>query len=108
MKSQIFYKCLLTATLCLAVVLLNAQNKEFILVKGAKTSSELTTGETHRYSLNLDANQFVFANLFQRGIDLKITALDPDGKELGQFDSPNYRNGDEPVTLLTEKKGKYI
>ncbi|HLO59007.1 MAG TPA: serine hydrolase [Bacteroidales bacterium] len=108
MKPQIAYKCMITAFFCFAMLLVNCQTKEFTLTQGTKTSAELKTGETHRYSLNLDANQFVFANLFQRGIDLKITAYDPDGKVLGQFDSPNFRNGDEPITLLSDKKGKYI
>jgi len=95
--------------LCITIVFAaNAQNKEFTLVKGATTSSGIATGDLHRYTLDLDTNQFIYANLFQRGIDLKITAYSPDGKIIGLFDRPNFRNGDEPVTLLTDKKGKYI
>lgn len=95
--------------LCMTMFIMSyAQTKEFQLVKGVQTSSEIATGEVHRYILDLEANQFIFANLFQRGIDLKIAAVSPDGKVMGQFDSPNYRNGDEPISLLTDKKGKYI
>lgn len=86
----------------------NAQSKEFTLAMGEKISSTLTTGDIHRYALMLDAQQFIHANLFQNGIDLKIVAYSPDGSIIGQFDSPNYRNGDEPITLLTDKQGKYI
>jgi hypothetical protein len=104
MKSQKAYRYMIIAALCMTVVFtVNAQNKEFTLVKGAKTSSGIATGDLHRYTLDLNANQFIYVNLFQRGIDLKITAYSPDRKIIGQYDSPNYRNGDEPIMLLTEK-----
>lgn len=86
----------------------NAQSKEFTLIRGVKTSSTLTTGDIHRYTMNLDSQQFIYVNLFQNGIDLNIVAYSPDGTIIGQFDSPNYRNGDEPITLLTDKEGKYV
>lgn len=109
MKSQEAYRYMIVMGLCLTIVFTaKSQNKELTLVKGAKTSSGIAIDDLHRYTLDLDANQFIYANLFQRGIDLKIAVYNPDGKIIGQFDSPNFRNGDEPITLLTEKKGKYI
>jgi CubicO group peptidase (beta-lactamase class C family) len=95
--------------ICITIIVkTNAQNKEVPLVKGAKSSSGIATGDIHRYALDLNPNQFIYATLFQKGIDLKIIAYNPDGQIIGQFDSPNFRNGDEPITLLTDKKGKYI
>ncbi len=44
----------------------------------------------------------------QNGIDAMITTYDPDGNKLKDFDSPNFRNGAEPVTLFTNKKGIYV
>jgi CubicO group peptidase (beta-lactamase class C family) len=109
MKSQKVYRYMFITVLFMTMFFpINAQNKEITLAKGDVASSGITTGDVHRYTLTLDANQFVFANLFQKGIDIKITAYDPDGKVIGQFDSPNYRNGDEPISLLTDKKGTYI
>jgi len=37
-----------------------------------------------------------------------ITTYDPDGNKMEEFDSPNFRNGDEPVLLFTGKKGIYV
>lgn len=109
MKSPIARRYMFIMALAMiCVYLANAQNKELPLVKDAKTSSGIVTGDIHRYTLDLEQNQFIYANLFQRGIDLKITAYSPEGKIIGQFDSPNFRNGDERITLLTYEKGRYI
>ncbi len=109
MKSQKSSRQLAMIILFMAVVLtVNAQNKCIPLVLGKQITSGISTGETHNYELDLDASQFVFVNLFQKGIDLKIRAIGPNGEILDQFDSPNFRNGDEPVSLLTGIKGKYM
>jgi erythromycin esterase len=109
MKSQI-NSCFVIATmffLCFTLTL-RSQDKQSVLVKGVPVSTLFTTGETHRYTVSIDANQYAFFNLIQDGIDAMITMYDPDGKKLGQFDSPNFRNGDEPITLITDKKGNYV
>lgn len=36
-----------------------------------------------------------------------ITTIDPDGKKIQDFDSPNGRKGDEFITLFSDKKGIY-
>lgn len=85
-----------------------AQDKQAELKKGVMISDVLKKDIRHRYTVNLKANQYAYFNLIQHGIDAKITTYDPDGIKLEEFDSPNFRNGDEPVSLVTAKSGNYI
>ncbi len=84
------------------------QQKLAELKRGIAVSDLLKKDAPHRYTVNLDASQFAFFNLVQHGIDAMITTYDPDGNKMEEFDSPNFRNGDEPVTLFTGKKGTYV
>jgi CubicO group peptidase (beta-lactamase class C family) len=84
------------------------QQKQVELKKGILVSDVLKKDAAHRYTVNLEANQFACFNLMQHGIDAMITTYDADGNKIEDFDSPNFRNGDEPVILISEKKGTYI
>jgi len=72
----------------------------------AKTTKSFTHGETHIHTIELEANQYVYFQLMQKDIDLKIN-VEFNEKEIGEFDSPNYRNGAEPITFTTESEGMY-
>jgi CubicO group peptidase (beta-lactamase class C family) len=78
------------------------------LKKGVSLSELLKAGDNHRYSIKMDANMFAYFSLLQDGVDAMITTYDPDGKKIQSFDSPNGRNGLEPITLFSEKKGNYV
>jgi CubicO group peptidase (beta-lactamase class C family) len=84
-----------------------SQEQQSQLKKGIRISKLLKAGEKHKYVVKLDANQFAFFRLEQKGIDAMITTYDPDGKKIEDFDSPNGRKGDEPVVLFTGEKGNY-
>ncbi len=56
----------------------------------------------------MDADQFAFFRLEQKGVDARITTYDPDGQKIQFFDSPNGKKGDEIITLFSGKKGNYI
>jgi CHAT domain-containing protein len=43
----------------------------------------------------------------QRGIDVVVQVIAPDGKQLMEVDSPNGDQGPEPVMLITEAAGVY-
>lgn len=103
------FSCILLAILLTACfsVPLKSQDKQSTLVKGQKVSEILKAGDKHRYTLSMESNQFAFFRLNQKGVDALITTIDPDGKKIEDFDSPNGRRGDEPVTLFTDKKGTY-
>jgi len=109
MKSQknlCFLLCLLFLTLLPGS--LKSQERQSELKKGVPVSELLKAGDTLRYTVTMDANMFSYFNLLQDGVDAMITTFDPDGKKILSFDSPNGRKGPEPVTLFSDKKGKYV
>ena len=109
MKSQknlCFLLCLLFLTLLSGS--LKSQEMQSELKKGVPVSELLKAGDTLRYTVTMDANMFSYFNLLQDGVDALITTFDPDGGKILSFDSPNGRKGPEPVTIFSEKKGKYV
>ena len=109
MKSQknlCFLLCLLFLTLLSGS--LKSQERQSELKKGVPVSELLKAGDTLRYTVTMDANMFSYFNLLQDGVDAMITTFDPDGEKILSFDSPNGRKGPEPVTLFSDKKGKYV
>jgi CubicO group peptidase (beta-lactamase class C family) len=93
-------------TVCFSLPL-KSQDKQAELIKGKKVSELLKAGEKHNYKVKLEKDQFAFFRLEQNGVDALITTIDPDGKKLESFDSPNGRKGEEPVILISDKKGDY-
>ena len=87
---------------------LKSQDKQSELKKGVPISELLKTGDTLRYIVKMDVNMFAYFNLVQDGVDAVITTFDPDGNKIKSFDSPNGRNGPEPVTIFSNKKGEYV
>lgn len=77
------------------------------LAAGKPIERELKAGELHIYRVRLDANQLLRAIVDQRGIDVVVRALAPDGKQIVEVDGPNGANGPEPVTLISETAGSY-
>jgi CHAT domain-containing protein/Tfp pilus assembly protein PilF len=74
---------------------------------GKSIERELKGGESHSYEIALEAGKFLNAVVEQRGIDVVVQVLAPDGKQLMEVDSPNGDQGPEPVPLITEAAGVY-
>lgn len=68
----------------------------------------LSGGEEHSYRVSLKAGQYVNFIAEQKGIDVVLTLLDPDGKKLAEADSPNGTDGPESLSHVADIKGKYI
>ncbi|MBX7223277.1 MAG: CHAT domain-containing protein [Blastocatellia bacterium] len=69
---------------------------------------ELKGGECHRYSLTLSPNSFLHLQVEQKGIDLALILVGPDGKELRKEN--NWYNGPvgpEQLLLLATETGQY-
>ncbi len=64
-------------------------------------------GETHTFSVSLKPDQFMQLIVDQRGIDIVVRAFSPDGKSLGEFDSPNGASGPEGVSFVAKVNGLY-
>lgn len=109
MRSQKDFFCILFSLFLMMTVLpLTGQENQVELKKGVLYSDILKKDAGHRYTVRIDASQFAYFNLVQHGIDAMITLYDPDGNKIEEFDSPNFRNGDEPIILFSDKKGNYV
>ena len=87
---------------------LQAQTTRNEILKGKTISASIKQGEKQKYTIKLNEKQFAFLKLIQKGVDVTISASDPDGKKLDEFDSPNGKEGPEPITLISHKKGTYL
>lgn len=78
-----------------------------VLRIGNPITREFTTAGSHQFTMTVSGNQFIRLDLEQKGIDVSITAWDPNGDPIGRFDSPNGMNGPEAITFIAEHKGTY-
>src|SRR6185369_6089020 len=77
------------------------------LQSGLPISRTIGRNQSQRFSLILDQNQFAQVVVDQRGIDVIVRVFSPDGKTLGEFDSPNGANGPENVSVVAVMPGTY-
>lgn len=75
---------------------------------GMNISSEISSGETHRYKFLLEEGKFAFFKLMQQGVNVKITTFDPEGKKLTDFNGRNGKSGIESVNVSSDKEGEYV
>lgn len=106
--SQSIIKLSILLLLLAPINKIQAQIGKGELVKDKPISSKFDTSEKHLYTINLENNQFAFFKLMQKGIDLKVTTYSTLNEKLEEFDSPNYRNGYETISISSDKKGKYL
>jgi hypothetical protein len=85
--------------------LLSAQDEARTLVRGQAVEREIAAGETHRYRVDLETDQFLFVAVEQQGIDLVVRVLGPSGEELDEVDSPNGSWGLEAVAFFPSGSG---
>ena len=78
------------------------------LQSGLPITRNLSRGQSQRFSLLLDQNQFAQIVVDQRGIDVIVRVSSPDGKPLAEFDSPNGANGPEKVPVVATTSGTYF
>ena len=69
------------------------------LTEGLVLEREAVVGETHRYSIELLAGQYVHLPVEQRGVDVSLTVTGPDGAVLMEGDMLCAEIGPEPVAF---------
>jgi CHAT domain-containing protein/Tfp pilus assembly protein PilF len=72
-----------------------------------KLESTLKGGEAHSYRVMLKAGEYFHVDVEQRGIDVVLSMISPDGKVLVERDRPNGVNGQESLSLIVITNGKY-
>lgn len=75
---------------------------------GTPIERTLKPGQTQEFMLNLKENTFVQLVVEQRGVDAIVRVSGPNGKFLGDFDSPNGNDGPEYVSFVAAAAGAYV
>jgi CHAT domain-containing protein/tetratricopeptide (TPR) repeat protein len=78
-----------------------------LLEPGKLIEREMTEGQAHYFQIILASGQYLRVVVNQRGIDVVVTLIGPDGKKLIEADSPNGARGSEMVELITGLAGDY-
>ncbi|HAF23728.1 MAG TPA: hypothetical protein DCK93_12615 [Blastocatellia bacterium] len=77
------------------------------LQPGITIEHALARGQNHSFSVNLEQDQFLQLVVDQHGIDVIVRVFSPEGKSLGEFDSPNGNEGPENVSVISVMAGVY-
>ena len=75
---------------------------------GFSVERELGEMDKHNYEVNLTKGQMLNFVAEQRGIDIMLRVLTADGKFVDRVDSPNGREGEEPVKIISPDGGRYL
>jgi len=97
----------LILTVLLPVEPTEAQSKSTSLQPGVTIENALALGQSHSFTINLEEDQFLQLVVDQHGIDVIVRVFSPEGKSLGEFDSPNGNEGPENVSLVSVVAGVY-
>src|SRR5580700_9589200 len=68
---------------------------------------ELGPGLTDAFTVDMAAGQFAHVVAEQKGVNVVVTVVGPDGKVLVTADSPNYELGPEPASWIARGAGVY-
>jgi CHAT domain-containing protein/tetratricopeptide (TPR) repeat protein len=68
----------------------------------------IKSGEIHSYSVSINLGQVLDVVVEQRGVDVVVEVMAPDGSKVIEVDSPNGSEGPEVVLLKTAHSGTYI
>ena len=74
---------------------------------GVPVERRLSGGETNTYEINLETDRFIHLILDQRGIDVVLSLIDPQGREVIAVNSPNDTRGPERLWYVSETAGLY-
>lgn len=77
------------------------------LKQGEVVRREITRGQTHAFSIALEAGQYARIVVEQFGIDLVIGTFNPDGSPQLEFDSPTASGGREMASIRAGAAGEY-
>jgi len=73
-----------------------------------KIERDMGADDIHRYRIELETDQFFSARIEQKGIDVLIRIIGPEGEQIKEIDSPTGTRGTEFILLTTKSSGEYI
>ena len=74
---------------------------------GVSIEDRIRGGEKHWFLIEAAAGQFLHVAVEQKGIDVAVVLLAPDGHQLAQSDLQNGAWGPEPIVAVVGEKGAY-
>jgi CHAT domain-containing protein/tetratricopeptide (TPR) repeat protein len=74
---------------------------------GHPVERTLSGGQVHSYLVAITAGQFVYVSVEQKGIDVVVKLIAPDGQVVAEVDSPNGEVGPEPVRFIAATTGSF-
>jgi len=85
----------------------NYENKprDKTLLSKERVIKEISGGQIDTLFINLEKDRFIFASLFQMGIDVGVKIIDPQNKVLQEID--NLKIGPEFISFTTVETGNY-
>lgn len=83
------------------------QTEAQYLKPGQTVERELKGAEKHSYGLRLAQGQYAKVVVEQKGIDVAVRLVGPDGQKMLEVDSPNGTQGPETGSVVAEKDGEY-
>jgi tetratricopeptide (TPR) repeat protein len=75
---------------------------------GERFEREMSAGQTHSYKLALNSGQYLKLFVEQRGINVALTLLAPDGKKLTEINGQKFRQGIERLYWVTDSPGSFL
>jgi CHAT domain-containing protein len=84
-----------------------AVNQVRTLAAGEVLTRHMDAGATHVYELTLAAQQFAEIVIEQKGVDVEVRAISPDGTPYVLTDNPNGFYGRETVSIAAQISGNY-
>lgn len=99
---------ILTATIAVFVSSLVQGDRDVrVLVAGQAVERSLDSGERHTYQVALRAGELASVTVEQRGIDVFVRTLDPDGATIATFQDQYLKSGEERPTIVAATTGTY-
>jgi CHAT domain-containing protein/Tfp pilus assembly protein PilF len=83
-----------------------AQEAE-VLEQGRPIERELAAGQSHTYQIELAEGDYLMVAVEQRGIDVAVRVLGPEGKQISEIDLEIRKQGEERVSQVAEVAGVY-
>jgi len=90
-----------------SILQLETAIRQDLLETGPGLVRDLKGDEAHTYRIPVEAGKYIHVRVEQRGVDVVVRLLSPDGKPVAEIDSPNGRQGPEDLRALIESGGIY-
>src|SRR5262249_28669438 len=80
-------------------------DEELLLEPGKPVERELSGGQSHSYKITMISGQYLHIVVEQRGIDVAVAVVTPDGKKVGEADSEQSGAESETISAVAEAAG---